>query len=210
MSLWQRSTLLSAITLATEGTMSKPSNTEWATIGIIVAPFGIRGELKVFSLSDIPGRFAQLDSIFIGPDHAPRKITAVRPYKGDMFVLKFAGIDDATTADTMRNLDLSIPLDKLATLPPDSYYQHDILGMHVAILNGRELGTIIEIMETGSNDVYVVKGKDGKQILFPAIKDVVKQVDLIRQMMYIEPMPGMLDDDAIVHDPNEVLEEEEE
>ncbi len=190
--------------------MPKPSNKEWATIGKIVAPFGIRGELKVFSLTDIPDRFAQLDHIFVGPDYAPRKITSVRPYKGDMVVIKFAGIDDATTADTLRNLDLSIPLDKLAALPPNSYYQHDILGLHVATLNGRELGTIIEIMETGSNDVYVVKGEDGKQVLLPAIKDVVKQVDLIRQMMYIEPMAGLLDDDAVIIEPNEVTDEEEE
>lgn len=190
--------------------MPKSSNTEWATIGKIVAPFGIRGELKVFSLSDIPDRFAQLDSVFVGPDYMPRKISAVRPYKGDMLILKFVGIDDATTADTLRNADLSIPLDKLAKLPPNSYYQHDILGLRVATLNGREIGTIIEIMETGSNDVYVVKGEDKQQILLPAIKDVVKQVDLIRRMMYIEPMAGLLDDDAVLDDPNESKEEEEE
>ncbi len=190
--------------------MPKPSNTEWATIGKIVAPFGIRGELKVFSLSDIPDRFAQLDSVFVGPEYTPCKITAVRPYKGDMLILKFVGIDDATRAETLRNFDLSIPLDKLAKLPPNSYYQHDILGLHVAILNGREIGTIIEIMETGSNDVYVVKGDDGKQILLPAIKDVVKQIDLIRHMMYIEPMAGLLDDDAVLDDQNENLEEEKE
>ena len=188
--------------------MPKPGTTEWATIGKIVAPFGIKGELKVFSLTDIPNRFAQLETIFLGDDHMPHKIAAVRPYKGDMVVIKFVGLDDATTADTLRGRDLSIPLEKLAQLPPDSYYQHDILGLHVATLNGRELGTIIEIMETGSNDVYVVKGDDGKQVLLPAIKDVVKQVDLIRQMMYIEPMAGLLDDDAVLDDTNDVAEEE--
>ena len=190
--------------------MPKPSKTEWATIGNIVAPFGIRGELKVFSLTDIPDRFAQLDTIFLGPDYAPRKITAVRPYKGDMVILKFVGVDDATTADTLRGCDLSIPLEKLAQLPPDSYYQHDILGLHVVTLAGREIGTIIEIMETGSNDVYVVKSENGQQILLPAIKDVVKQVDLIRQMMYIEPMAGLLDDAVEVDDQNKMLEEEDE
>ncbi len=190
--------------------MPKLDQTEWATIGKIVAPFGIRGELKVFSLTDIPDRFAQLKTIFLGPDYSPRTITAVRPYKGDMVILKLAGLDDATTAETLRSRDLFIPLDKLATLPPDSYYQHDILGLHVATLAGREIGTIIEIMETGSNDVYIVRGEDGQQILLPAIKDVVKQVDLIRQMMYIEPMVGLLDDDAVLDQPNDISEEEEE
>ncbi len=181
---------------------------EWATIGKIVAPFGLRGEVKVFSLSDIPDRFAQLDNAFVGPDHTTYKINSVRPYKGDMVLLKFVGIDDANMAETLRNFDISLPLDQLAKLPPNSYYQHDILGLRVVTLNGREIGTIIEIMETGSNDVYVVKGEDKQQILLPAIKDVVKQVDLIRRMMYIEPMAGLLDDNAVLDNQSETIKEE--
>ena len=165
--------------------------------------------MKVFSLTDIPDRFAQLKSIFLGPDYISYKITAVRPYRGDMVILKLEGVDDAAIVDTLRGRDLSIPLDKLAKLPQDSYYQHDILGIRVVTLAGREVGTIIDIMETGSNDVYVVRGEDGPQILLPAIKDVVKQVDLIRQMMYIEPMAGLLDDDAVIDDPNDTGKEEE-
>ncbi len=188
--------------------MPMPSKTEWATIGKIVAPFGIRGELKVFSLSDIPNRFAKLDAIYLGPDYMPYTITSVRPYKGDMVILKLSGVDDANVADTLRNLDLSIPLDKLADLPPDSYYQHDIIGLLVLTLDGREIGTIVEIMVTGSNDVYVVKGVDGQQIPLPAIKDVIKQVDLIRRLMYIDPISGLLDDNAVVDEQNGILEEE--
>ncbi len=187
---------------------TKQDSTEWATIGKIAAPFGVRGELKVFSLTDIPDRFAQLKTIFLGPEHIPYKINAVRPYKGDMVILKLAGLDDTTAIDMLRGSDLSIPLDQLAKLPQDSYYQHDILGMRVVTLAGREVGTIIDIMETGSNDVYVVRGEESSQILLPAIKDVVKQVDLIRQMMYIEPMAGLLDDDAVVDNPNDTVPEE--
>jgi 16S rRNA processing protein RimM len=62
-------------------------------------------------------------------------------------------------------------------------------------LSGRTIGTIVDIIITGSNDVYVIKAADGKQVLIPAIKDVIKQVDLIRKMMYIEPIPGLLEDD---------------
>jgi len=188
--------------------MPMPQQTEWATIGKIVAPFGLRGELKVFSLSDIPHRFVNLDSIYVGPDHILYTIMGVRPYKGNMVILKLSGVEDATAATTFRNFDLAIPLDKLAELPPDSYYQHDIIGLRVVTLNGREVGTIVEIMVTGSNDVYIVKGMNGQQILLPAIKDVVKQVDLIRHMMYIEPIRGLLDDDGMVDDQNEVLKEE--
>jgi 16S rRNA processing protein RimM len=81
----------------------------------------------------------------------------------------------------------------LAELPPGSYYQHDILGLNVLTLDGQELGQIVEIIVTGSNDVYIVKKPEGSQILIPAIKDVIKQIDLIRHTMHIDPLPGLLD-----------------
>jgi 16S rRNA processing protein RimM len=181
--------------------MPRQEPAEWATIGKIVAPFGIRGELKAFSLSDIPNRFAQLKAVYLTPDYTRSTIEAVRPYKGDMYVLKLKGVNSANAAEALRNRSLCIPLDQIAQLPDDSYYYHDILGVLVMTLSGREVGPIVDIMETGSNDVYVLKGSDGRQILIPAIKDVVKQVDLIRRVMYIDPMGGLLDDDAVLDTP---------
>jgi 16S rRNA processing protein RimM len=172
----------------------KQNKTEWATIGKVVALFGIHGELKVLLLTDIPNRFAELDAVHAGPEHTRYPIQSVRPYKGEMVVLKLAGIDDANAAEPLRNLDLQIPESKLAKLPPDSYYQHDILGLRVLTMDGRDLGPIIDIIVTGSNDVYTIKTPEGKQILIPAIKDVIKQVDLIRRTMYIDPLPGLLDE----------------
>lgn len=178
--------------------MPEQKTTEWATIGKIVAPFGIRGDLKVFSLSDVPNRFASLKGAYLGPDYTYYTIQNVRPYKGDMLLLKFADIDDATTAETLRKRDIFIPLDQLAQLPPDSYYQHDILGLQVVTLTGRDVGVIVDIIQTGSNDVYVVASPQKQQFLIPAIKDVIKQIDLIRHMMYIDPLDGLLDDREII------------
>lgn len=184
--------------------MPKSNETEWATIGKVVALFGIHGEIKVLSLTDIPNRFAELEAVYLGSDHTHYPIKSVRPYKGDMVVLKLAGIEDANTAETLRNLDLSIPLSQLAPLPPDSYYQHDLIGMEVVTVGGQNVGKIVDIMVTGSNDVYIIEGKaPGREILIPAIKDVIKQVDLIRRMMYIEPMKGLLDDVEIVSNAEE-------
>ncbi len=173
--------------------MPKQSNIEWATIGKVVALFGLGGELKVRSFTDIPSRFAELDAVHVGDSHVLHIIEAVRPYKGDMILLKLKGFDDATIAEKLRNVDLCIPLSKLAKLPPDSYYQHDIIGLRVFTLDDKVLGTIIDIIETGSNDVYVVKTETGTQQLIPAIKDVIKQIDLIRHTMHIDPIPGLLD-----------------
>jgi len=168
--------------------------TEWATIGQVVALFGVRGEVKVRSLTDIPDRFHQLEAVYLGPDAVQTyKIEHVRPYKGEMVILKLAGINDANAAEALRNRSLLIPLEQLAKLPPDSYYQHDILGLTVHLLDGRELGPIVDILETGSNDVYIIKGSDGKQIMIPALKTVIKQIDLLRRTMYIDPLPGLLE-----------------
>jgi 16S rRNA processing protein RimM len=171
--------------------------TEWATIGKVVALFGVQGELKVMLLTDVPNRFNKLDEVYVGPNHIPHRIERVRPYKGEMVVLKLQGIDDANTAEKMRNFDITIPETELAHLPPDSYYQHDILGLQVITVKGRNVGTIVDIIVTGSNDVYVIKSSIGEQNLIPAIKDVVKQVDLRRKVMYIDPIEGLLDDDAV-------------
>ena len=173
--------------------MPEQSNSEWATIGTVVALFGLRGELKVRTLTDIPNRFAELDAVYSGDQHVRHLIEGVRPYKGDMILLKLKGFDDATGAEKLRGVDLTIPLSELAKLPPDSYYQHDILGLRVFTLEDRPLGTIVDIIETGSNDVYVVKMPHGIQHLIPAIKDVVKQIDLVRHTMHIDPIPGLLD-----------------
>lgn len=173
--------------------MPEQQETEWATIGQVVALFGIRGELKVRLLTDIPSRFEQLESVYLGPEHRSYKIEQVRPYKGEMILLKLTGFDQSEAAESLIRQEIQVPVSQLAALPPDNYYQHDILGLSVLTLAEHNLGQIVDIIETGSNDVYVIKGSDGKQVMIPAIKAVVKRIDLIRHTMYIDPLPGLLD-----------------
>jgi 16S rRNA processing protein RimM len=175
----------------------------------VVALFGVQGELKVLSLTDIPDRFVQLEAVYVAPTYARRRIESARPYKGDMVILKLEGIDDANAAEALRNASLEIPLDELAELPPDVYYQHDILGLLVRTLAGQEVGRVVDIMPTGGNDVYVVKASGGAQILLPAIKEVIKQIDLRRHVMYIDPIKGLLDEREALSDREEEQEEEE-
>lgn len=174
--------------------MPKQQEIEWATIGQVVAPFGLHGELKMRLLTDIPDRFTELETVYLGPSHRGYRIVGVRPHKGEMVVLTLEHVTDADAAEKLRNVDVTIPLSQLAKLPPGFYYQHDILGLQVVTLQERLLGTIKDIIVTGGNDVYVIKAPDGKEILIPAIKDVVKQVDLNRKMMYIDAIEGLLDD----------------
>ena len=177
--------------------MPEQTETEWATIGKVVALFGVHGELKVRLLSDIPNRFAERRDVYLGPDHVRYIIKSVRPYKGDMILLGLEHFDNANTAEVLRNLDICIPLSELAKLPPGSYYQHDIIGLQVYTLDERHVGQIVDIMVTGSNDVYIVKTAQGKQALIPAIRDVIKHIDLKCHTMHIDPMPGLLDNDSV-------------
>lgn len=173
--------------------MPELQKTEWATIGQVVALFGVRGELKVRSLTDIPDRFAQLEAVYLGPDYRRVAIEQVRPYKGELLILKLVGIDDANAAEALRHQRLFIPLNQLAQLPPGSYYQHDIIGLTVLLPDGSELGHVTDILETGSNDVYIIQTPAGEQVMIPAIKEVVKGIDLIRHTMAIDPLPGLLE-----------------
>jgi 16S rRNA processing protein RimM len=186
-----------------EDVVPEQSKTEWATIGKVVALFGVQGELKVLLMTDIPNRFTELEAVYPAPAHAPRRIESVRPYKGDLIILKLEGVDDANAAEALRNVDLDIPLDELAKLPPDIYYQHDIIGLLVKTVDGQGVGQIVDIMPTGGNDVYEIRRPGGGQVLIPAIKEVVKQVDLRRHVMYIDPIKGLLDEKEAVSDQEE-------
>lgn len=190
--------------------MPEQSKTAWATIGKVVALFGLGGELKVYVLTDIPDRFAKQKAVYVGDSHTRCVIESARPYKGDTILVKFKGIDDATSAEKLRAAELFIPVSELSELPAGSYYQHDIIGLRVFTLNDTPLGTIVDIIETGSNDVYVIKMDNGAQQLIPAIKDVVKQIDLIRHTMHIDPIPGLLDNSEQVREEDEFSENESE
>lgn len=107
-------------------------------------------------------------------------------------VVKLSGIDDRNQSDALRGKLLEVPEAELMALPPDTYFQHQIVGLTAITTDGRDLGAVAEVLRTGSNDVYVVKGD--REYLIPAIGDVVKEVDIQGGRLVIEPIPGLLED----------------
>jgi 16S rRNA processing protein RimM len=162
-------------------------------IGRIVGVHGIKGYVKVHCGADSISVLASGLSVIVrDPKGASRelKILDARP-QGRMLLLLIDGVFDRTTAEMLRGSDLLIEKSSLPDLEPDTYYWADIVGMSVVSADGRSLGIVESLIETGSNDVYVVKTPDAGEILIPAIASVVLEIDLNRKIMRVDLPDGL-------------------
>jgi 16S rRNA processing protein RimM len=157
-------------------------------IGRVLAPRGLRGEVKVEPFSDHDEHFAVGRTVWArGSGH---RVEGSRRRQGRVY-LKLADIDSAEAAEALRGSLLTLPEAELGRLPDGEYYRFQILGMDVYDIEGAHLGRVAEVLATGGNDVYVVRGERGV-LLLPAIDDVVREVDLGSRRMVVELMEGML------------------
>lgn len=160
-------------------------------IGKVIGPFGIRGEVKILVLTDFPERFERGREIVLNLDNERRKakIESSRPHAGVMLV-KLEGVDTRDDAEQLRNAEIVIDRSEVAKLEEGRFYVFDIIGLKVVTEDGRELGTINEVLQGGANDVYCTD----TGLCIPALKDVVVKVDIENGVMVIRPMPGLLPD----------------
>jgi 16S rRNA processing protein RimM len=167
----------------------------YIAVGLITTPHGLRGEVKVELHTDFPERFAPDVVVYLGPELVKTTITAARPHQGQ-YLLQFRGVDDRTQADALRGVWIFIPEEDAVDLDEDTYFVHDIIGLSVQTASGDLLGTVEQVLFTGANDVYVVAtpGEKSREILLPAIDDVIKQVDLENGILVVEILPGLLDE----------------
>lgn len=164
------------------------------SIGKILSPWGIKGQVKIAPLTDDIRRFEDLDTVYIdfGNNMISKKIEKIIFLKQDFVVLKFEGIDNIETAEKLRNCFVKVHRDNAIKLPKDHYFICDIIGLKVYDESRHFIGIIEDVISTGANDVYVVKTCENKEVLIPAIKQVVKIVDLANKEMTIQPLEGML------------------
>lgn len=166
---------------------------EYFEIGQIVNTSGLKGILKIKPFTDDIKKFSNLKTIYIKTKKGLTefKIEQVR-YVKNMVMLKLAGIDTVEEAEKYRNLYIKILRDQEEELEAGSYYVVDILGCKVNTDANQELGKIVDVFQTGSNDVYVVKDEQGKQILLPAIKQVIKNVDIKNKIITVHLLEGLV------------------
>jgi 16S rRNA processing protein RimM len=155
----------------------------------VAAAHGLHGELVCTILTDFPERFAETDEVLVGEPRA-RRVEGHR-LQGGRLVLKLAGVDDRTTAEKLSGALVQVPIERAVKLPPGSYFWHEIIGLRVEDQQGKSLGTVADIFPTGSNDVYVVRSAE-REILLPAIKDVVREIDPHRGVMIVNLIPGLI------------------
>ena len=166
---------------------------EYFEIGQIVNTSGLKGVMKVKPFTDDITKFSNLKTIYVSikKDLKEFEIEQAR-FSKNMVFLKLKGIDTVEQAEDYRNLYLKIKRNKDEKLEKDSYYIVDILGCKIITDEGKELGDIEDVFSTGSNDVYVVKDELGKQVLLPAIKDVIKKVDIKNKVITVHLLEGLL------------------
>jgi 16S rRNA processing protein RimM len=174
---------------------SQQTTNGYLAIGRIIAPHGIRGEVKVEVLTDFPERFKPGAHVFLGagtedPEARPARIAAARPHKGG-FLVKLDSVPDRNAAELMRNRYLLIPAADAMPLGEHENYLHDLIGLEVETTDGQHLGELREVLFTNANDVYVVRSPAG-EVLLPAIRDVVLQVDLSARRMVVALPEGLL------------------
>ncbi|MCK5768119.1 MAG: 16S rRNA processing protein RimM [Candidatus Atribacteria bacterium] len=162
---------------------------KFITIGKIISKHGNKGEVKVMPLTEKINRFKKLKNIYIN-----KKIFEILESRmvGNNVILKLAGIDEIDEAKNIVGYFIEISRSEAIKLPENSYFLHEIIGLGVYLENNEYLGVIENIIRTGSNDVYIVKNKEGREILIPAIKEVVKVIDIDSNKIIIHYIDGLL------------------
>ena len=163
-------------------------------VGIISSTHGVRGEVKVFPTTDDMKRFKKLKEVLLdtGKETLTLEIEGVKFFK-QFVILKFKGYDNIDDIVKYRGKSLFVPRENAVKLQKDEYFIADLIGLKVVNEDGSFTGVLKDVMETGANDVYIVEGEDGKEVLIPAIKDCILQVDFEKEQVLVHLLDGLLD-----------------
>lgn len=162
-----------------------PSEVRFA-IGVIVGSHGVRGDLRMRVWTQYPDRIPQLGSVILGDEPEPRRLILARLQKGDA-ILRVDGIATRELADELRGTIVRIPPELAAPLEEDEFYHYQIIGLEVFDESGNRLGEVAEILVTGANDVYVIRGGPEPELLLPALKHVILDIDPAAGRMIVRP-----------------------
>ena len=163
-------------------------------VGVITTTHGVRGEVKVYPTTDEPERFLDLEYVLLDTGKELRRldIKNVRFFK-NLVILKFDGIDNINDIERYKRCPLLVERKDAVALEEDEYFIADMIGIQVVTEDDEPFGTLKDVMETGANDVYVISMTDGEEVLVPAIRDCIRDVNVEQGQMCVHLLPGLLD-----------------
>jgi len=164
---------------------------DFLAVGRVLRPHGVRGELLLETLTDFPDHLAQVKTVFLGDAAVAHPLAAARAHRGQL-IIRLADCHHRDAADQYRGQVVQIQAVAAAPLPAGAYYHHQLIGLAVVTESGEALGALSEVLETGANDVYVVKGPQ-REILLPAIRSVIRAIDLPAGQITVHLPDGLLD-----------------
>ena len=167
---------------------TEPDSSDDVAVGLVLGPHGSQGQVRVRVHSDDPHRFDPGQTLYW--EDTPLRITETLSRPPNRVILRFDGISSPAAAGRLSGQWLTVPRDAVESLPEGEYFHFQLIGLRVVTVEGETLGAVSEIIETGSNDVYVVNGP-AEQVLIPAIASVVQRVDLESGVMTVKLMDGM-------------------
>lgn len=161
-------------------------------IGVITTTHGVRGEVKVFPTTDDPKRFKKLKQVILdtGKEQIELEVVGARFFK-NLVILKFKGIDNINDVEQYRQKSLYVTRENAVPLEENEYFIADLIGLKVVSDEGEELGELSDVLQTGANDVYVVSKENTPDLLIPAIRDCIKQVDIESGTMQVHLLAGL-------------------
>jgi 16S rRNA processing protein RimM len=164
---------------------------QFLAVGRVLRPHGVRGELVLDVLTEFPLHLGEAEVVYVGEAAVPHPLRRVRVQRGQQLIIQLADCLDRNAAESYRGQLIQIKVEQAAPLPPGRYYHHQILGLDVTTDAGEALGQVTDILETGANDVYVVTGPAGEELLLPALRSVILQIDLEARRMTVHLMEGL-------------------
>lgn len=177
----------------TERPTGSPSTGEpvFLVVGKLRKPHGLRGEVLMEVLTDFPERLVPGKTVYLGDEYTPLTIENIRNH-GKQMLVKFEILDYREDVEEMRNQFIHVQTKDSPPLPDGEYYHHQLIGLNVIDENGNLVGYIHSILETGANDVYIIRPSQGPDILLPAIRSVILEIDLNRKMIHVQIPPGLI------------------
>jgi 16S rRNA processing protein RimM len=160
----------------------------YIAVGRVLRPWGLRGDVKVESLTDFPERFAPGSTVWV--DGERRTVEGSR-WRGDTVYVKLSGVNSPEEAERVRGALLEVPESERRPLPEGEFYEDELLGLTVRTTDGETLGKVAELLNPGPNSVLVVRGERG-EILIPFIEDVIRRVDPVEGVIEIDLVEGLV------------------